>query len=92
MKINIPIPLLDEMIQDFVSKHLVGGELKCHLLLETGEEFGLSRLEMLHINKLSQDDKTGIIYYTLEGDNHEYDFSDLTYNKKIYILDQLREK
>ena len=85
------MPLLDEMIQDFVSKHLVGGELKCYLLLETGEEFGLSTLEMLHINSLSQDDKTEIIYYTLEGDNHEYDFSDLTYNEKIYVLNQLRE-
>lgn len=92
MRVRINKPLLDEMIQDFLSKHLRNGELVCDFVLETGEEQGLSTNDMIHICKLSQQEKTGQVFFKVQGDDEEYDFDDLSIEEKICIVEQLKEE
>lgn len=88
---SIKTSLLNEMIQDYLSKHLRNRELVCDFVLETGEEQGLSTNDMLHICKLSQQEKTGQVFFMFYGDDEEYDFDDLTIKEKICIVEQLQE-
>lgn len=52
-------------------------KFNCNIILETGEEQGLSTLQMLYINKIWQEPSSGEIGYTLEGCNEEFDLSEL---------------
>lgn len=68
-------------------------KLNTDLLLETGEEQGLSTLEMLHIDKLWQEPSSGEIGYTLQGCDEEFDLSELEewqladiYEQLVYLL------
>lgn len=52
-------------------------KLNVDIILETGEEQGLSSLEMLHINKIWQEPSSGEMGYLLEGCTEEFDLSEL---------------
>ena len=51
-------------------------KLDVNIILETGEEQGLSSLQMLRINKIWQDPSSGEITYTLDGCSEEFDLSE----------------
>lgn len=64
-------------------------KLDVYILLETGEEYGLSTLDMLHINKMWQIPGSGEIAYMLEGSDEEYDLSELEEWQLNEIYEQL---
>lgn len=64
-------------------------KLNVDIILETGEEQGLSSLQMLHINKIWQEPSSGEIGYTLEGCTEEFDLSELEEWQLKYIYEAL---
>lgn len=64
-------------------------KLDVNIILETGEEQGLSSLQMLRINKIWQDPSSGEITYTLDGYPEEFDLSELEEWQLKYIYEAL---
>ena len=67
-------------------------KLNVDIILETGEEQGLSDLEMLHINKIWQEPSSGEIGYLLEGCIEEFDLSELEKWQLKNIYESLQEE
>jgi hypothetical protein len=86
---------LKERLRKEISKFLIDTDeqhpLKCNIIVEEDEVFGLSSLQLPRICELFQIPGEGIIYYKLEGTNDFEEIETLTKSDLTNVLNYLEE-